>query len=90
MRNRNGFEEIGVAKSAPLELTDEMIERNKIIDDTVMDCILMMAEKRTLHWDMQVVVEIANAIKAALASHDIKVRHPGIVTEEDGRQHYED
>ena len=92
MRNRNGSEEIGIAKSAPLGLTDEMIERNDAIDNAVYDCILILSEDSSgdLPWDMEIIGDVTDAIKAALASHDIKVRHPGIVTEEDGRQYYED
>lgn len=72
-----------------LELTDEMIERNDEIDNAVYECICILAEKE-LDWNMGIIGNVTDAIKAELAKHGIKVRHPGVVTDKDGSQHYDD
>jgi len=76
-----------------LELTDEQLERNDEIDNAVYNCILVLAEQSDteLPWDMGMVAEVTDAIKEALWLYgNIKVRHPGIVTDEDGNQSYQE
>lgn len=81
-----------VIESKPLELTGEMEERNDAIDNAVYACILELAEKDEdeLPWDMEIIGDVTDAIKDVLARKGIKVRHPGVVTEENGSQHYAD
>jgi len=75
-----------------LELTNEMVERNDVIDNAVYDCILALAEKdeTELPWDMEIIGDVTSAIKSALAKFNIHVSHPAVVTEEDDNQHYAD
>jgi len=69
-----------------------MIERNDIIDNAVYACILALAEKDEdeLPWDMEIIGAATDAIKDVLSRHNIRVRHPGVVTEKDNSQHYEE
>jgi hypothetical protein len=87
----NETEDIRAVKHEELELTDEMIERNDVIDNAVYACILELAEKDEdeLPWSMEIIGDVTDAIKASLLMHKIKVRHPGVVTEANGSQHYE-
>ena len=79
-------------KPSELELTQEMIERNDDIDNVVYDLILTLAEKSSeeLEWSMAIIGEVTDAVKAVLDRFGIQVRHPAIVTNEDGTQEYED
>lgn len=71
----------------PLELTDEMIERNDEIDNCVYECICTLAEKE-IEWDMHIIGDVIDSIKTVLDMHNIKVRHPGICEDDDGKQYY--
>jgi len=79
-------------KQADLELTSEMLERNDIIDNAVYDLILTLAEKSRdeLDWSMEIIGEVTDAVKEVLSRFKLRVRHPGIVTYEDGSQAYDD
>lgn len=68
---------------------DKMVARNDEIDNAVYECICILAEKE-LDWDMEIIGNATEAIIAELENHDIKVRYPGVTTDEDGRQHYEE
>lgn len=72
-----------------LELTREMINRNDEIDNAVYDCICALVEKE-IDWDMMIIGEVTFAIKKILSKFNLKVRHPCVVTEKDGSQHYAD
>ncbi len=82
MKNKQNREE-------EIELTTEMLERNDVIDNTVYDCICTLAEKE-IDWDMSIIGEVTDVIKDTLLKFNIKVRHPSVVTEKDGTQHYSD
>jgi len=74
-----------------LELTDEMSERNDEIDNAVYDLILTLAEKEPdeLEWDMAIIGNATDILKEFLWNNfQIRVRHPGVVTNEDGTQYY--
>ena len=74
-----------------LELTGEMVERNDDIDNGVYQTILMLTEKTDdeVPWNMEMIAEITDAIKDVLWNRfKLKVRHPAIVTNEDGSQEY--
>ena len=75
-----------------LELTAEQESRNDEIDNAVYQCVLVLAEQSEtdLPWDMAMIGEVTDAIKAVLWQYAIKVRHPGIVTDDDGNQSYEE
>lgn len=75
-----------------LELTDDMIERNDDIDNAVYACILALAEKTDdeFPWSMEIIGDVTEAIKEALSRHNLKVRHPAVVTKPNGSQHYEE
>lgn len=92
MLEQNGYEATRVTGPEPLELTDEMIERNDDIDNAVYHCILTLAEKDVdeLPWSMEIIGDVTDAIKETLSRHNIMVRHPAVVTEPDGKQHYEE
>jgi len=92
MQNRNGIMDVRVKEPKPLEFTAEMTERNDTIDNAVYDCILTLAEKDEdeLPWEMEIIGDVTDAIKEALLLHGFHVRYPGIVTEPDGSQHYEE
>jgi hypothetical protein len=70
-----------------LELTNEQVERNDEIDNAVFNCFNILAEKE-LKWDMEVIGGGTTVIKSFLKDYGIEVRHPGIVTLEDGTQEY--
>jgi len=72
-----------------LELTDSQIARNDDIDNAVYACICTLTEQE-IDWDMEIIAEVTEAIKAALEPFNLKVRHPGIITNEDGSQTYEE
>ena len=72
-----------------LELTDEMLERLDEIDNTVYACICTLAEK-PIEWDMEIIGEVTEEIRSVLEKHEIQMRWPGIVTNEDGTQEYSD
>jgi hypothetical protein len=72
-----------------LELTDEMLERNDDIDNAVFGCLCALAEKE-LEWDMELIGEATDVLKDILKDRGFPVRHPGVVTEPDGTQHYEE
>ena len=92
MQNRDVIKGVLVAEPEPLELTDEMIERNDTIHNAVYDCILALAEKNgdELPWNMSIIGEATDAIQAVLENHGFQMRYPAIVTEPDGRQHYDE
>lgn len=75
--------------SDELELSDEHLERNDTIDNAVFDCIKILAEKE-VEWDMSLIGEATDSLKEVMLEHGIVVRHPGIVTEDDGSQHIEE
>lgn len=70
-----------------LELTQDMIERNDEIDNSVHECICILAEK-DLEWNMEIIGNVTDAIKSVLSTYGIAVRHPGVVTDENGVQSY--
>lgn len=71
-----------------LELNDEQLERNDDIDNAVFACITILAEK-DLDWNMEMIGTVTESIKTDLLKYfNIKVRHPGIITNEDGSQYY--
>lgn len=92
LQNRDEIEDIRATEPEPLELTDEMLERNDAISNAVFECILTLAEKddEELPWNMEIIAEATEAIKEILERHGFHVRHPGVVTEPDGKQHYEE
>jgi len=92
MQNRNGIMDVRVKEPKPLEFTAEMTERNDTIDNAVYDCILALAEKDEdeLPWDMEIIGDVTDAIQAVLERHGFHMRHPGVVTEPDGSQHYDE
>lgn len=65
------------------DLYDQMTERNDEIDNAVFECISTLAETE-LEWDMEVIGESTDALITVLSRHDIRVRHPGVVENEDG------
>ena len=74
-----------------LELTNEQIARNDDIDNAVYQCVLTLAEHNdnSLPWDIRMISEVTDAIKEVLWNgFSIKVRHPAIVTKDDGTQYY--
>lgn len=75
-----------------LELTDEMIERNDVINNSVYGCILELAEKNDeeFPWNMEIIGEVTDAIKEELSRFGVKVRHPAVITEPNDRQYYEE
>jgi hypothetical protein len=91
MRQQNNVEGTVVTDPESLELTGEMTDRNDEIDNAVYDCILTLAEKsdNELPWDTEIIADVTEAIKEVLAEHCIRVRHPAVVTESNGNQHYE-
>jgi hypothetical protein len=73
-----------------LELTDEMNARNDEIDNGVYETILMLTEKTNdeLGWDMEIIGTVTDVIVSVLWQRfKLKVRHPGVVTNEDGSQY---
>ena len=76
------------SKLQELELTQEMIERNDEIDNAVYDLILILTENDDFAWDMEIIGEVTDAIKESLAKFKLEVRHPCIITREDGTQCY--
>jgi len=76
-----------------LELTGEQIERLDEMYGAVHEAICILAEKDSeeLPYDISIIGDITDAIINALAKdHNIHVRYPGIVTNEDGSQFYEE
>lgn len=73
-----------------LELTDKQIARNDEIDNAVYECLHVLTEMADLDWNMEIIGEATDALKTVLINHGYKVRHPGIITEPDGSQHYEE
>jgi hypothetical protein len=73
-----------------LELTDEQLERNDAIDNAVFDCIKTLVEDDNLEWDMSKIGPVTDSIKSTLLEVGLRVRHPGIVTNADGSQVYEE
>jgi len=76
-----------------LELTDEMVERNDEIDNAVYELILTLTEKTDdeLPWNMEMIGTVTDAVKNLLwEQFKLTVRHPAVVTNEDGSQHYSD
>ena len=74
-----------------LELTDEMVARNDEIDNGVYETILMLTEKTSdeLPWDMEMIGAVTDAIQDLLwRRYKLSVRHPAVVTYDDGRQEY--
>jgi hypothetical protein len=72
-----------------LELTNEMNERNDEIDNETYDYILMLTEKteEELEWDIDKILSVVDAVKDVLWRRwKLKVRHPGVVTNDDGTQ----
>lgn len=76
-------------KGKELELTDEMLQRLDEMYNAVYECICTFAEKE-IPWDMEIIGNATEAIISELKNHSIKVRYPGVVTNEDGQQHYEE
>lgn len=79
----------GSEKGQYLELTDEMLQRLDEMYNAVYECICTFAEKE-IPWDMEIIGNATEAIISELKNHSIKVRYPGVVTNEDGQQHYEE
>ena len=76
-----------------LELTDEMVARIDEIDNEVYGMILTLSEKSDdeLPWDMEMIGTVTDAVKELLwHEFKLKVRHPAIITHEDGTQEYSD
>lgn len=73
-----------------LELDDDQLSRNDEIDNAVFECITILSENPNMQWDMQIINETTDAIKEVLHNHDIKVRHPHVVTNLDGTQTIEE
>ena len=74
-----------------LELTDEMVARNDKIDNGVYDLILTLTEKSSdeLEWNMELIGSVTDVITDLLwRKFKLKVRHPAVVTNEDGTQCY--
>lgn len=70
-----------------LELTNEMIVRIDEIDNTIQQCLCVLAEK-DVDWDMEIIGRVAEYCQSVLAEHGIEMRWPGVVTREDGFQAY--
>jgi len=74
-----------------LELTDEMVERNDEIDNGAYDFILTLTEKTSdeLPWDMEMIGSVTDAVTNLLWKRfKLAVRHPAVVTNDDGTQCY--
>ena len=74
-----------------LELTDEMVARIDEIDNEVYSMILTLTEKTDdeLPWDMEIIGTVTDVVKDLLWNDfKLKVRHPAVVTNEDGSQEY--
>ena len=74
-----------------LELTNEMVERNDVIDNAVYALILTLTEESEdeLPWDMEIIEAVTDAVKDVLCdSFGKKIRHPAVVTNDDGSQYY--
>lgn len=82
-------EEVASHFGEELELTDEMLARNDEIDNAVFACLCTLAEQ-DFEWDMEIIGEVTEDIRSVLERHGIKMRWPGIVTNEDGTQHYDE
>jgi len=74
-------------KHDDLELTSDMLTRIDEIDNTVHQCICVLAEKE-IDWNMEIIGEVADSIQNVLQRHGIKMRWPSIVDKADGTQHY--
>jgi hypothetical protein len=70
-----------------MELNDEQVKRNDEIDNAVHQCLCVLTEKE-LEWDQELIGCTLAAIKTYLIRKGIHIRHPGIVTNEDGTQEY--
>jgi hypothetical protein len=83
-------------KMGNLELTNEMYERNDEITDAVYDVLLTLAEKDSEEMEEMFDHDVAELISGATDllieylwdEFKIKVRHPAVVTNEDGTQYY--
>jgi len=75
-----------------IELTKEQLSRNDDIDNTVYQMLLTLLEKseEEFPWNMGVIGDVTDAIEDVLEKKGYHVRHPGIVHEKDGTQHYEE
>ena len=72
-----------------MELTEKMLQGNDEIDNAVYACLCTLSEQN-LEWDMEIIGEVTEDIRAALEKRGIKMRWPGVVTNEDGTQYYEE
>jgi hypothetical protein len=70
---------IRIIPRTDVELSDEQLQRNDTIDNSVFDCLETLAET-DLEWDMRMIAEATTGLKSVLNDYDIKVRHPGITT----------
>ncbi len=79
-------------KNNELELTNRQIERLDDIDNTVYQTLLVLLEKNEdeFPWDISIIGDTIDAIAAVCEEHGHHIRYPGIVTEEDGTQYYEE
>ena len=73
-----------------LELTDEQLARNDEIDNAVYDMLLVLTEKNEeeFPWNMEHIGNITEMIEEYFEKINIHIRHPGIVTDEEGNQYY--
>lgn len=78
-----------ISMEKELELTDEMVERNDTIYNSIYECICILAENN-IEWDMKMIGEITESVISILSTYGIKVRYPSVVTEENGTQYYSD
>ena len=70
-----------------LELTEEMLERINEINNSVHKCLCILTEK-DIQWDMEIIGTVEESIQSILEEHGIKMRWPGIVTNDDGTQEF--
>ena len=73
-----------------LELTDEQLARNDDIDNAIYDMLLVLTEKNEeeFPWNMEHIGNITMMIEDYFEKRNIHIRHPGIITDEDGNQYY--
>ena len=88
--NKKGFKSNAeIEKSGQLELTDEMLERNDELENAVHECLCVLAEDE-LKWDVDAIYSAIDLLKDMLLERfGISVRHPSVVTDEDGQYYCE-
>lgn len=77
-------------KTDEVELSDEQSERIDEIDNAVFELCKILSENSELEWDMSFIGEIADYAASVLFDHNIPVRYPSIVTNEDNSQYIEE